>query len=131
MFGQLANIFRATFQLFCTTICRNLLLDKMKQNTMCKVTSELMNVISKMECVFNPSFYPQELYQTIKDEYGVVDGEQQDIHETFTLLCSAGTQNMNDIIASQFESGCQYRKTCTECLERKGLLLVYLSPSQI
>ena len=121
MFGQLANIFRATFQLFCTTICRNLLLDKMKQNTMCKVTSELMNVISKMECVFNPSFYPQELYQTIKDEYGVVDGEQQDIHKTFTLLCSAGMQNMYIVSI----------KTCTECLERKGLLLVYLSPSQI
>jgi ubiquitin C-terminal hydrolase len=97
------------------------MLDEMKKNTKCKVTSALMKVISKMTYVLNGSFYPHELHKAIQDEYKLVPGEQQDIHEIFTRLCSSGTQNMNDIIAIHFQSGCQFTKTCRVCAKHDDL----------
>ncbi len=91
------------------------LLDERKKNTQCKVTSALLNVISKMDYSSNKTFHPSELYKAMQDEYNLTAGEQQDIQEMFTFLCSTGIQNMNDIIASQFQTGCQFRKTCKNC----------------
>ncbi len=92
------------------------LLDERKKNTQCKVTSALLNVISKMHYSSNKSFHPSELYKAmLQDEYNLTAGEQQDIQEMFTFLCSTGIQNMNDIIASQFQTGFQFRKTCKNC----------------
>ncbi|CAB4037276.1 Ubiquitin carboxyl-terminal hydrolase 10 [Paramuricea clavata] len=71
--------------------------------------------------VLNGSFYPYELHKAIEDEYKLVPGEQQDIHEIFTRLCSSGTQNMNDFIAIHFQSGCQFTKTCRECVKHDDL----------
>ncbi|CAB4012376.1 Hypothetical predicted protein [Paramuricea clavata] len=70
--------------------------------------------------VLNGSFYPYELHKAIEDEYKLYPGEQ-DIHEIFTRLCSSGTQNMNDIIAIHFQSGCQFIKTCRECVKHDAL----------
>ncbi|CAB4020459.1 zinc finger MYM-type 1-like [Paramuricea clavata] len=82
---------------------------------------ELIEMWLFTTCVLNGSFYPHELHKAIQDEYKLVPGEQQDIHEIFTRLCSSGTQNMNDIIAIHFQSGCQFTKTCRVCAKHDDL----------
>ena len=81
---------------------RSRLLDDIKRNTQCKVTSALINVISNMMYTTSTPLYPIDLHEAIQEQYNLVSGEQQDIHESFTLLCSNGTENMNDIIARHF-----------------------------
>ena len=67
------------------------------------------------------TIYPSELHRAFQKEHGLNPGEQHDIHESFTLLCSAGADGMNDILASHFQIGCQYAKTCVECYFREDL----------
>jgi ubiquitin C-terminal hydrolase len=95
---------------------RTQLVDEIKNKTACKVTSALMQVISKMDHHgLNAAFYPIELYQAMQDEYSFVAGQQQDIQEIFTFMSAPGEQNTNCIIASHFQIGCQHWKMCQEC----------------
>ena len=105
---------------------RSRLLDDIKKNTQCKVTSALINVISNMMYTTSTPLYPIDLHEAIQEQYNLVPGEQQDIHESFTLLCSNGTENMNDIIARHFQIGYQVAKTCKKCDRRE-----YQSPETL
>ena len=91
------------------------LLDEIKNTPMSRVTSALTNVISKMDYASNATFYPIELHQAIEEEYSLSSGEQQDILEIFTLICSTDMQNTNSPIASHFQIGSQFSKMCREC----------------
>lgn len=105
---------------------KSCLLDDVKKTTKCKVTSALINVISNMVYPKSASFYPSDLHQAIQEQYSLVPGEQQDIHESFTLLCSSGAESMNDIIAGHFQIGCQTTRTCKQCYRHE-----YQSPETL
>ena len=54
-----------------------------------------------------------------KNSTRLVPGDQQDIHESFTLLCSSGAEDMNDLIAEHFQIGCQTTRTCKQCYKHE------------
>ena len=52
----------------------------------------------------------------MQNSYSVVANEQCDIHETFMTICSDGDKkDINDVVASHFHIGSQFRTTCREC----------------
>ena len=94
-------------------------MNDVKKSTKCKVTAALINVIRKIANARSASFYPNDPHQAIQEQYKLVPGEQQDIHESFTLLCSGGAEDMNDLIAEHFQIGCQTTRTCKQCYKHE------------
>ena len=99
---------------------RRILLDGLKDGCVSNVTAALTNVMNDMDCNKNSSVYPGELHRAMQNRYNIVANEQRDIHESFTTICSDGKKTgMNDVVASHFNIGSQFRKTCTEWVIRR------------
>jgi ubiquitin C-terminal hydrolase len=94
---------------------KNCLLDNIKESSESPLTTALTSVLSKIDSLGNHgSFYPKELHDAFQCELQYAPGEQCDIHESFTSLCCPRS-GMNEEIASHFQVGVQFRKTCLEC----------------
>ena len=80
------------------------------------VTAAITKVMKDMDPNEKSSIYPGELHRAMQNRYNVVANEQRDIHETFMTICSDGDKkDINDVVASHFHIGNQFRKTCREC----------------
>ena len=94
------------------------LLDSVKQVHGSPITRALTDVLSKMDSLGTGCFYPKQLHIAFQKELQYAAGEQNDIHESFTSLCCP-RDIMNGAIASHFQGGIQYRKTCSNCLKHE------------
>ena len=92
------------------------MLDGLQDKCVSNVTAALTNVMNDMDCNKNLSVYPGELHRAMQNRYNIIANKQCDIHESFTTICSDEKETgMNDVVASHFNIGSQFRKTCTEC----------------
>ena len=91
------------------------LLDAIKAMDDSALVTALTNVLSEMNSVSSGAIYPTQLHEALQIQLNYARGEQNDIHEIFTTLCC--TQDyINETIASHFQVGVQFRKTCSYCL---------------
>ena len=103
-------------QCFNALPLRRNLLDGMKDVCVSNVTAAITKVMNDMDCNKHSSIYPGELHRAMQNRYNIVANEQRDIHESFTTICSDGEETgMNDVVASHFHIGSQFRTTCREC----------------
>ena len=78
------------------------------------VVSILIDSLRKLDENKEQPLHLGELHKAFHSQFHYIPGAQNNIHESFTNLCSGGGR-YDDVVGSHFQGAIRYIKTCTEC----------------
>ena len=78
------------------------------------VVSVLIDTLPKLDENKQHPLHLGELHKAFHSQFHFIPGAQNDIHESFTNLCSGGGR-YDDVVGSHFQGVILYVNTCTEC----------------
>ena len=78
------------------------------------VVSILIDSLRKLDENKEQPLHLGELHKAFHSQFHYIPGAQNDIHESFTNLCSGGSR-YDDVVGSHLEGVILYVNTCTEC----------------